>query len=234
MIYARQIEPEIQESPLMDYDEWPEDIAAKGNGDYKDHCPEVFTRVLDALENGELYEALEDLRTHNGGYYTEWYKNPTEAINDLLKPEKPCYSTRDIHKIKILVTEYAEYSGIQDRVLCEVLSIVTGHTWDHKTIRGCCQSDWQDIYYVVDSWSNDALDAFEVEYFNSGSEWIIHDRDNIPKNPEEVNGYRIYCHELLEKDIAAEIAAVTGVNPEEVVLWAFDGYTNKPVFTRIA
>ena len=54
-IYAKQVPPEYQESPLFLGDEFfPDDIAVCGNRDYMEHCPEVFERVYTVLSAGEF------------------------------------------------------------------------------------------------------------------------------------------------------------------------------------
>lgn len=233
MIYCKQIAPEYQESRLFDDDGMgPEYINVTGNRDFISRTSPLFDRVYGALRTGELCEALDDLKS--GGYYSDWYKNATEAINDLLEPEKPRYSTRDIHALKGLVKAYNECSSREENnILCKVLSVVTGRKWDWKIIRGCCQSDWNNVFYRVDDWSREALDAFEVMYFNTGSEWIIHDEDNTPEGPEDINGYCVYCTAWNEEGIKRELAEAAGVKPEEIVMYAFEGYAYTPVYKAV-
>lgn len=229
-VYAKQVPPEYQESPLFLGDDFfPDDIAVCGNCDYTEHCPEVFERVYNVLSAGELAEVLED---RNG--WKDWYKNITEAITEYLPPEKAKYSTKDIGKLKKLVLQYAECSSREEySILCAVLSVVTGQEWSCKIIRGCCQSDWNYIYYPVANWSRDALSTFETEYFNTGTEWIVHDGDSLPESPEDINGYSIYCHSWNEDGIAKEIADSAGGRPEDVRLWAFDGYMQSPKYREV-
>jgi hypothetical protein len=196
-VYAKQVPPEYQESPLFLFNDWPEDMAICGNRDFDSHCPEVFTRVYKALQDGELCEALSDLES-GAGYYSEFYKNATEAINDLLYPEKAAYSTRDIHTIKTVVAEYSTCRSCdENRVLCEALS------------------------------------TFETEYFNTGTEWLVHDGDSLPESPEDINGYFVYCTSWNEDGIANEIADSAGGRPEDVKLWAFDGYVQSPKYREV-
>ena len=122
MIYARQIAPEWQESPIFLDGMFPENIVVTGNRDYISRTSPLFDRVYNALENGELAEALDDIK--NGGYYSSFYKNATQAINDLLEPDKARYSTRDIHALKELVNAYTEAgSREENNILCKVLSV---------------------------------------------------------------------------------------------------------------
>lgn len=107
MIYCKQIPPEYQESRLFeDEGMGPDYINVTGNRDYISRTSSLFDRVYSALEDGELAEALDDIK--NGGYYSSFYKNATDAINDLLEPEKARYNTRDIHALKELVEAYTE------------------------------------------------------------------------------------------------------------------------------
>ena len=135
MIYCKQIPPEYQDSLLFDDEGMgPDYINVTGNRDYISRTSPLFDRVYNALENGELAEALDDIK--NGGYYSSFYKNATQAINDLLESDKARYSTRDIHALKELVNAYTEAgSREENNILCKVLSVVTGRKWDWRIIR---------------------------------------------------------------------------------------------------
>lgn len=54
--------------------------------------------------------------------------------------------------------------------VCSVLSLAKGGCWKWKTIRGCCQSDWQIIYYDSAKVSDDCIDYIEAVYFGTGIE----------------------------------------------------------------
>lgn len=229
-IYARQISPEYQESPLdLGPEFWPDNIAVFGNRYFNEHKCEVFARVQETLEAGELADVLEDFKTCGR---SEWYKNITEAINDLLPAEKGKYSTRDIHELKRLVPMYNTYDHEKD-TLCRVLGIVTGKTWDYRTIRGAAQGDWNELFYQTEDWSLAEIDIFETEYFNTGSEWIIHDGDDAPEYPKEITGHCMYCTGWNNDSIREEIAREAGARPEDVVLYAFKQYRRIPEYERI-
>lgn len=235
MIYCKQIPPEYQESRLFDDEGMgPDYINVTGNRDYISRTSSLFDRVYSALENGELAEALDDIK--NGGYYSSFYKNATDAINDLLEPEKARYNTRDIHALKGLVEAYTEAGSLEkNNILCKVLSVVTGRKWDWRIIRGYCQGDWNEIFYSVDDWSREALAAFEIEYFNMGSEWIIDDGEFNPDTDSSlnINGYSVYITAQDEEGIRKELAAVEGCSPSDLVLYVFEGYTRIPQYKAV-
>ena len=167
-IYARQITPEYQESPLMMFDEYPDGVIIAGNRQYKGHT----TPEYDALDT--------------------------------------------------------EYEGPETIVV--MLSEATGVPYDYTTIRGCCQGDWQYLYYPAGQYNNDALCAIETEYFNTGTEWIVHDEDEAPESPDDINGYSMYCYSYSP---AEEIAREGDVDVADVVLYEFDGYTKTAQYKEV-
>ena len=162
-IYAKQVAPEWQESPLFIEGCFPDNITVCGNRYYNEHLPKVFEKVQTVLKQGELAEVLEYPKE-----WADWYKNATEAINDYLPPENgKKYSTNAIHALRCLVLDYSCCAcSCENEILCKVLSIVDGRAWDWQIIRGSCQSDWQEVFFPVDEWSKEALADFETQYFN--------------------------------------------------------------------
>ena len=231
MLYAKQVSPEYQESPLFLGDEFfPDNIAVFGNRDYEEHCPDFINKVWEVLRQGELADVLENVKE-----WADWYKNATEAITDYLPPEHGGrYSTNAIHALKNYVIDFSSCPSSREyEILCNVLSIVSGKKWDYRKISGCCQSNWNYIFYPVDEWTSEQIVAFETEYFNTGTEWIIHDEEEAPESPEDINGYSVYCISWNDEGIRKEIADAAGVSPEEVIMYSFDGYRKIPVYKAV-
>lgn len=221
-VYARQIPPEHQESPLFLGDEFfPDDVAVFGNRNYNEHCPPVFDRVYSVLYEGELLDAWDEQREGRG------YKTWADALNDLVPPEGREPYTREERKHKwpdLLAKFWGAKSKEYNAIYCEALELITGKKWLHGKIRGNCQGDWQDIIYPAEK-GQDWLKWFEIEYFNTGSEWMVHDEEDEPESPEEISGFTVYCHGWSDEEIRAEIAETAGENPADVVLYGFDGWT---------
>lgn len=224
-IYARQVDPEYQRSPFLTEDDFPDNIAIYGNGDYSIIAPNIFKTVKHVLEKGELAEVIKELEE-----YFDWYCRVSAAITGYLPPAVGKYSTNAINALKKLVSEYPNCpTNDENRILCSVLTIVTGKKWDWKTIRGSSQSECNDIYYPIDEWTREMLERFECEYFNTGSQWIVHEwtvheDGEAPEKPEDIVGDSVYCVSWNDKGIRKEIAEAECVSPDEVVLYAFDGY----------
>ncbi|MCB5926039.1 hypothetical protein NE584_08625 [Clostridium sp. DFI.5.61] len=213
-IYAKQINPEFQESLLFEDGLFPENMVVCGNRDFKERKTAVFTLVENALDNGDLQEAIEEF----------------------LPPSEGEYSQDDITALQGLVKAYTQCSRAEtNNIFCRVLSIVDGKKWGWKIIRGCCQSDWNEIFYPVDDWNREALAAFEIEYFNMGSEWIIDDGEFNPDtdSPLNINGYSVYITAQDEEGIRKELAAVEGCSPSDLVLYVFEGYTRIPQYKAV-
>lgn len=117
-----------------------------------------------------------------------------------------------------LCNKYGTRGADNEAIIAEALSIVTGQKWEHKQISGDCQSDWNYIYYQPEEWTAKALEYFEIEYFNTGEEWRLED--------EEGDDFgSIYTHEWNDDEKKREIAESVGVNPDDVTLYLFDGWT---------
>lgn len=218
-IYARQVPPEYQESPLQMCDEWPENVYVFGNRHFIERA-EGLQGIRDALEG--LNDAWEHLQSGDG-YYQSW----KEALYNLAQPDDAEREYTRAERIQ-WINLAAWYGLVRDNwkengILCQALQLITGQEYEHAEIRGCCQGDWQNIIYPA-SYGRAWRDAFETEYFNTGTEWIIHDGGDVPEDPEEIDGYSMYCYSY---DPRAEIAAETGTDPADVILYEFNGYTRR-------
>lgn len=229
-IYAKQVPPEDQESPLF-HEDFPKNIIVTGNRHFNSHTIPVYDRILDCYD--EAAEEIENIRSRNG--YAA-YTTVTEAINDYFPAleyrEKP-YNSRDIHRIRVCLELYGTRKYYEGDYILEMLEAITGEAWRTTTIRGTCQSDWQDIYYPVKSWSAESIAYFEAEYFNTGSEWIVHDGNTEPETPEEIEGFYCYCYSWKTEDLKKEIANIAGYPDAEVILYQYAGYTKTTQYQEV-
>lgn len=223
-IYAKQVPPEYQESPLF-MDEWPENVFVFGNRDFNDHAGRVadirgaledIASEFERLQNGEFSDYI-------GGYSLK------EILNDFLPHDTGREYTRaERLQIVRLANNYCNCRSYEENdVLCDVLEIVTGQKYDNATIRGCCQGDWQEIIFPAE-YGRDWLDNFEAEYFNTGAEWRISEND-----PDDDENYYMYTHAWNNDGIRAEIANAAGVDPSDVILYTFDGWQKTPVYAEV-
>ena len=219
-LYARQVNPEYQESPLF-YDEFPENIIVTGNRDYNSHTIVDYDQIVQWYD--VLCEYYEDIKTGES-----CYKNVTELLKDHFPGR---YSTKTIHKFKECLEKYGTRYYYEGDYIIDMLEIVTGKEWRKQTICGCAQRDWQEIIYPVEEWTKESIEAFETMYFNTGTEWIVHDEENDPEGPEEITGFTVYCTSWNDEGIKKELIDAAGYEPEEIILYEYAGYTKTPVYT---
>ena len=121
-------------------------------------------------------------------------------------------------RLEYLCNEYYTQGANNEAIIAEALSIVTRQKWEYRQISGSCQSEWNYIYYRPEEWPEKALEYFEIEYFNTGDEWRIEGEEG-----DDLGS--VYTHEWDDDEQKREIAENIGVDPDEVTLYLFDGWT---------
>lgn len=236
-IYAKQVAPEYQESPLFLDECFPNDIILTGNRDYNSHTTPEFDKIAADFDSmAETWKNDRFFFRWNGAGYDKIPQKPEYTLQGLLqeygfaRPDGKPWTTKQRHAWRVLME--GENGAEDESTILAVLELLTGYKWESGEIRGSCQGDWQEIFYRADTWSRDSLRAFETEYFNEGSEWIVHDEDMEPESPEDITGFSMYCTEWREEDIAA-IAEAVGGKPEDVILYAYDGETRTAKYRKV-
>ena len=226
-IYAKQVPPEYQESPMEWNDEYENTgIIITGNRHFLGINGDDLKRIIDNV-NECFYAYLNE----NGDITDpkETYPNMTSLLNDrLYRDDQKPYTTRQVHQWKVLLKYWDDED---DACIVGALSLVRGREYQSTTIHGCSQSDWNDLYYPAD-WTKEQRDMLEAEYFNTGSEWIVDDEnehDDEP-DPEDIEGCSTYCYAWNTEGIRKEIAEVAGVDPEQVVLFEYTGSYSVPKY----
>jgi hypothetical protein len=226
-IYARQIAPEYQESPLF-YSEWPENVHVYGNKVFKEHGHYYKT-----VENINYFaEDLEELRAGNAA---PGYDNVSKLLQTHFPRENPYTRSERLRFIDIIIKHFfeaREYSSEERAAVVEIMGMWDGIEYECATLRGCCQSDWVYCIYPAE-YGREWLRAFEAEYFNTGTEWIVHDEENAPESPEDISGYSVYCTAWNDEGIKKEIAEAADGSPEEVTLYKFEGWTKHAKYKEV-
>lgn len=175
-IYAKQVNPEYQESPLFIDGFFPDNIILTGNRDFNSHTTPEFDQINSHFEDmAGTWENDRFFFQWNGAGYDKIAKKPDYTLQELLteygfsRPDGKPWTTKQRHEWRLLM----EREELDDDGIIKALQLLTGKAWKAFTIRGCCQSDWQSGFCPVSEWSREALEAFEAEYFNTGTEWII-------------------------------------------------------------
>lgn len=221
-IYAKQVPPEYQESPLFNgCDDWPENVFVFGNRHYNQHA-ETLDNIRRALE--DIADEWENINDHGRGYYDSWIN----ALNDLFpaRDDGREYNRAERLELAKLAAQY-EWAGsdAENDILCRVLELITGRAWEAATICGCSQGDWQEIIYPAE-YGRDWLEAFETEYFNTGDEWRVDTGDGCE--------IYVYTHSWRDDEKRAEIADAIGCDPGDVILYAFTGWSRTAEYEEVS
>lgn len=234
-IYARQIPPEYQESPLywnynrkdgLDLrDTWPE-ITLTGNGHFCGYKTELF-------EAAERIDDAADEYT-NGQEWTGERVRIVDALRDygIEKQNRKKWTPRELGQFKRIFQSWDRnpWDGRNaDARIVETLELMTGRPWDVETLRGCSQGDYIDCYYPRDKYSPQDLERLEMEYFNTGEEWTVFEED--PDENPDADHFSMYIYSWKDDEKRQEIADASGWGtPEEVELHAFTGWTRSACY----
>lgn len=211
-ITAYQIPPEYQVSPLIQFDEIPEGVELLGNRNYTERTSDLFRNLPRIIE--DIADELEYLREG---------RKPHEDFALILEAYtgRADY-TRAERKQWIDVVKRWEETDEETGVFLDALRLITRKEYKSAVLRGSCQGDWQRIIYPAE-YSAEWLRAFEVEYFDLGTEWKVQEGDDDP-------GFTMYC---TTDDPRAEIAETVNATPGDVILYEFDGWIRTPKYKAV-
>ena len=224
--YTKQVPPDIQESPLTWDDDFYNGVITDGNRRYKSRKTPEYERLRRFIDDAAC--AFEDILNKAVGAYS----TVTEAVHDYFYPShKEKYTTHEIKKWKDILLSFQSCSVSEEHeIYCQALNLMTGKRYAYSMIKGDCQGDWQGVYYPADECGENIIRNFETEYFNLGSQWIISEDDREPEEPEDIEGYSVYCYSWSDDGIREEIARHTGTDPGNVVLFKFHKYEQHPIY----
>lgn len=221
-VYAYQIPPEYQESPLRNVEKdlplfWPE-ITLTGNGNFRGFETDLF-------QAAERWEKSAD-EYINGEEWTGAPVTIREALENhgIEKQNGKQWSPRELGAWKRLFQDWDRNPWRDnDARTAEALDLMTGRKWDYETLKGCCQGDYITAFFPLDKYSRKDLETLEIEYFNLGEEWRIRDE---PEGVEGANEFYLYCYSWDEDEKKREIAAAAGEEDlEKIEMHPFTGWS---------
>lgn len=157
-----------------------------------------------------------------GGSIVEWLRGefPRKANGRSLSPSEVGRIKRSLDR------------GDDEETLLECLSIAMCRRYLRRTIRGCSQGDWAEMYAPEDE-GEPYLSYIEAVYFNTGTEVMVDEGIGEVAGPGDIMGSCFYTTAWNEEDIKGEVADMCGVPKDEVVLFVFDGYRRVAEYRRV-
>ena len=198
MIKMYEVAPEYKRSPIddCDYGEgcWLEEITVTGNRKYDKHETELYKLACSIHDDIVNYD-----------YTVDEVKADFDIVDE--SALKAAYDSTDMRKI-----------------VCLLMEALSGRKWDNREIHGSVQGEWQVVYYPIDSWGKKNIEWFEAAYWNTGSEWIVNEDDDM---------ISLYSCELDEEKIKRYLADHYGVSVGDCEFYKFDGWKREPKYKRI-
>lgn len=183
-------------------------------------CQESPLYMFDEMPEGLEIYGNKDYKRHTSDIFDNVLKALENEDFDYINTEG-----KDIKRLNELAEKYYAQGANNEAIIAEALSIATGQKWEYKCISGCCQSDWNYIYYRTDMWTDKALEYFETEYYNTGEEWRV-----VDEGGEECY---YYTHEWSDCEKTRELASLVGCSVQNLTLYAFDGWERTPKYKEV-
>lgn len=238
-IIAKQVAPERRTSPIDDCDEnYLCALYIVGNDDYKELYgaeTDSIRCAVNVLENYDLGGLIDKKALYaDSGRGAAWYADEKNLFDDTFYIEgRGSYAPDEIEKIRAILTAYDLSEMRFTDAACALATIIDGgdpddpdeeSKWKHTEIYGCCQREWQGVFYRGDWWNEKMIDEIGMEYFNTGDEYLVHWNDE-----PEADATSVYVHSFATDEIKKEIADAIGCDdPAAVRLMQFAGYDYIP------
>lgn len=123
----------------------------------------------------------------------------------------------DKNIIDIIKGDYYDNETGYDYETLEQLKKFTGKTWKVKTIKGYCQSDWNELYYVE---GTDEYYLEEIENFYMGKV----DEFRVVEDEDEEDSYYVFVPHDVVWNGKLDICMYLGLDPKETKVYEDDGY----------
>ena len=216
MLYAKQRNPEFQEDDLfftnksgelqLNDDYYVDNVIIDGNRDYRSLTTKAYEKVKRI--SSELWYDWEYYRSCGFGSRTEvieYYLNRDDGKK---------YSKKDIHSWIELMNSWED----DEYHITTALYLITRKKWREISLRGYCQSEWQEGY-ASEELSDASVDYIELCYFNKGMEFLVYKSKEDFDNDGDC--YSMYVADL--DDLRDRLG-------EEVTVFEFTGYKKIPEY----
>ena len=224
-IYVREIEDPDYDYIFTDYYqlelEENERPSVFGNSRFNDLLTDEVKTVLSNLDSysftSSIYDILETCET----------ENICSEIQDLIRQFfegerfKTEFNNEELRKFAYLVTVYDDNYMSDEKgrwSFTKIMEILTDIQWECAEIHGCCQGEWNYMFYPTKYWYGGSLEDFEARYFNTGTLYEVCKSSKKITDPEEIDGDYHYFAYPTPSALMQELAALYDVSLDDIVL----------------
>ena len=125
-----------------------------------------------------------------------------------------------------LKEEFDIYYSCNRDDIAEFLSKKTGKEYVWTSISGCCQSDWNIIYYPKEEFTNEHIAEIEAFYFGMYDEYVKLEEE------DDLYDYSVFIPYYV-RDKKQYIAEWTGYETKDITLREFKGYEKIPIYEEV-
>lgn len=198
--------------------------AIYGNRAFKEFMPEWFDTIINATQLEYMLDDIYYFITDLGMPIEQAVSQTLDAYLDLPVAIKQDTITPENAQL-IYDALKNQYYYSSEKTLCQLLSAITSKEWDYATIRGYCQSDWNDLYYPDDGTVNISL--IEAEYFGLYTYYSVHADDFDDENDMVL--MRVYDFDDI-KDVFKKEFGNLLKDGDTIEMRRIKGYTQVPCY----
>ena len=190
---------------------------------YMSFKSDAWKKIEEVIDHVSYY--LENLVDYESPNY---YRRASDVLDDYLPgwTNGKKRSSRLIHAWKEAVSAY-DRNGMKDETACRLLELYTGEKYESADISGSCQGDFATVYFkAVPTWEarKKYVEAISAYYFGTGAEVQIHEGEEEPSEPDEIDGFWTYipipyATENEIKNYLAENYGSAETTPADVILY---------------
>lgn len=201
-----------------------QDSAICGNKDYSEFMPEWFKTLTDSTQLEYMLDDIDHFITDLDMPIEQAVSQTLDAYVDIPDALKQDTITPENAQV-IYEALRNQYCYSSSETLCQLLSAITNKKWEHTTIRGYCQSDWNILYYPDDGTVDIRL--IEAIYFGRYEDYSVHANDFDDEN--DMGLMRVYDFEDF-KDVFKNEFGDLLKDGDTVEMRHIKGYTQVPCY----
>ena len=207
IIYARTLNPEnYTGSPYVEEIFDDTNIVVDGGSRFNGYNDYIIREAKQLLEDSYNMDSV--VEHCYDGDYKKWLEESLPEVN-----------LKDDQVLENLLQALKD--GNEEDVIFYYIEVVNGRYYKCRYIKGCCQGEVAKLY-APDYLNEKAIEYIEATVWGTGTEVEVHEGEENPTKPEDIEGWTFYTTSYNSKDIIRDIREEAGVGEDvEVKLYLY-------------